>query len=160
MKYRSLLKILGSITVIVSSVTGASAAEWNTSPPAAPAEPTTIQELEEYRLLKLKAVHFTSGKDYLSPEEILSVNDLAARFCCQNQINQIVIELRAYADGAKSHEQNVDPHWSPTFGLDIVETGEPGLVQEWPVKLFTYSTTCEMVTDAPWSPRSCPPSRK
>jgi outer membrane protein OmpA-like peptidoglycan-associated protein len=66
--------------------------------------PVSGDVLESYRLVKLKRVYFALGKADLSMEDQISLGQFARRFC---RMNQIVIELRGYADGAGSTDQDL-----------------------------------------------------
>jgi outer membrane protein OmpA-like peptidoglycan-associated protein len=65
---------------------------------------SNLEDLERFRLLIRKSVHFELGKSDLSPAEKASLCSLAKRF---GRTKQAVIELRGYADGAGSTEQDV-----------------------------------------------------
>jgi outer membrane protein OmpA-like peptidoglycan-associated protein len=64
-----------------------------------------VQALESYHLVALRRVHFAAGKHDLSLREKASLENFATPFC---QTNQWVVELRGYADGARSTEQNAN----------------------------------------------------
>lgn len=66
--------------------------------------PASVEALENYRLVKLKRVYFASGRADLSIEDKTSLGQFVSRFC---RTNQIVIELRGYADGEGSTEQDL-----------------------------------------------------
>ncbi len=59
--------------------------------------------LESYRLVTLSSAHFAAGAWALTAEEKAALEALAKRFC---RTEQTVIELRGYADGAGSAEQD------------------------------------------------------
>jgi outer membrane protein OmpA-like peptidoglycan-associated protein len=64
----------------------------------------SVEALENYRLVKLKRVYFAPGKAHLSSEDEISLGQLVSRF---RRTNQFVIELRGYADGAGSTDQDL-----------------------------------------------------
>jgi outer membrane protein OmpA-like peptidoglycan-associated protein len=64
----------------------------------------SVASLENYTLLSRDSAHFALGKADLSPEGRASLGSLANRL---SRTLQAVIELRGYADGAGSTEQNV-----------------------------------------------------
>jgi outer membrane protein OmpA-like peptidoglycan-associated protein len=66
--------------------------------------PASSEVLEDYRLVKLKRVYFALGKADLSIEDQISLGQFVRRFC---RMNQIVVELRGYADGAGSREHDL-----------------------------------------------------
>jgi outer membrane protein OmpA-like peptidoglycan-associated protein len=94
------------------SVLGAAMLAWlssavaasNATPSAQQLSRPSVEALENYRLLSRNCAHFAVGKVELSPEERASLTALSNRL---GQTKQAVIELRGYADGAGSTEQNL-----------------------------------------------------
>jgi OOP family OmpA-OmpF porin len=64
----------------------------------------TAEALESYRLVKLHRIYFALGKADLSIEDEASLGQVVRRFC---RTNQVVIELRGYADGTGSVERDL-----------------------------------------------------
>lgn len=63
-----------------------------------------VEALEYEKLVALKGVHFDSSSFDLEVGEKAALNTLIQRFC---RVSQFTIELRGYADGGLSREQNL-----------------------------------------------------
>lgn len=88
----------------VASLYGAMPASVAPSLHVSPQNSANIQALENYQLVALKSVHFAAHDSHLAFDEMTMLNAWAKRFC---QYSNLVFEVRGYADGGASAEQNL-----------------------------------------------------
>jgi len=91
-------------SAFVASLSGATPASVTPSLHVSPQNSANIQALENYQVVALKSVQFTAHDSHLSFNEKAALKALAERFA---QSSNIVSEVRGYADGGASVEQNL-----------------------------------------------------
>jgi outer membrane protein OmpA-like peptidoglycan-associated protein len=101
---RTSLKKIGVLGVAMLASVGSALGGSSVAPADQRVARPSVESLENYTLLSRDSAHFKLGKVDLSTEERASLAGLANRLV---QTRQAVIELRGYADGAGSTEQNV-----------------------------------------------------
>jgi len=103
-KYRQLnafaVLVIAGISSIQASGRANSVRAYRETGPAV----SSAEVLENYTLASLNRIYFVAGKCDLSREEKTSLGTLVKQFALSSQS---VIELRGYADGAGSPEQNL-----------------------------------------------------